>query len=587
MSHVFNKIAISVTFILLQLSVYSHDVTPQQVMNLSQLARSKSITETANAIKMGEQAVEMSRGLSDKQYTSMAYTMLVQIYMQNDDIDKAGLAVDSALWYAGQSDSRLARGMAWYRKSSLENYKGQSKEALTSAQQALKHLEGLGAINYESSLYYIIAGIYANQNDYALHKKYGVLSLITALKGKDYDNLLCAYQILGSYFQLYHTEHPDDKSSLDSALYYNRIALRTYEQHKSEMIFHSTMAIIALNTADLYAQYFPPAYRDTVFHYLDIARQIGTETHHVEVLSNVYGMMSDFESAAGHYDKAEELLLKGLAVVESDSAKNLVTKIQFMAALSNLGEKKGDYKEALKYQKQYAVLYTDLYNEEKLNITRELEAKYQAEKSAAELKSLQQTAILHKRLGYLYIGIALASVLAGFFLIRQLAMQKQEAELQARLKDEEAMRLMAEQQLLQERQERMQRDLLAGTLQVEQKTALLNTLKKKIAENVEDTTVVKQINRIIAHDKKIDESFADHKNEFEEINPAFYEQLKEKSSNSLSRLDLKHCSYIYLGLTNKEVSQKLNIAPKSILMARYRIKLKVFDGMKFVFSKRE
>jgi DNA-binding CsgD family transcriptional regulator len=46
----------------------------------------------------------------------------------------------------------------------------------------------------------------------------------------------------------------------------------------------------------------------------------------------------------------------------------------------------------------------------------------------------------------------------------------------------------------------------------------------------------------------------------------------------LSRLDLKHCSYISIGLTNKEIAQHLGIAPKSILMARYRIKLKLGLG---------
>lgn len=241
-----------------------------------------------------------------------------------------------------------------------------------------------------------------------------------------------------------------------------------------------------------------------------------------------------------------------------------------------------------------------------MNITKELEAKYQTEKNAIALKTLQQTARLHKRLSYLYISLALAFIAAAIFLfrslrfrlklvekekedaalltqlkqqeIKQLAMEKQEAELQARLKDEEAMRLIAEQQLLQERQERLQKDLLAGTLLVEQKTALLHTLQKKIAENKNHKFVLTQLNRIIDHDKKIDESFADNRADFDNINPEFLEKLKDRSGNSLSRLDLKHCSYIYLGLTNKEMSQKLGIAPKSILMARYRIRLKLKLG---------
>lgn len=621
MSLIINNITISIMTFLLPVTV-SIAQTPadslsavltqknitreQKVITLSRLATAKSITETANAIRSGLQAVQLSRTLSDPGYTAIAYAILAQVYLQDNGMAKSAQAVDSALFYAERTESQLAKGIAWYRKSWMENIKGKPQEALISAQQSLIYLEKAGAINYQSAVYYIIASIYANLYDSPLHKKYAQLSLQTALKDMDYDNLLLAYQTLGTYWQYYHMQHEDNQSSLDSAFFYNKTALNTFLHQKDRIIFHSTAAIIAVNLADLYAQYFPTSYRDTVFHYLDLAQKIGHETHHLEVIANCYGMKSDYEVAAGNYEKAAALLLKGLEVVSTDSAQNLATRIQFMAALSNLSEKRGNYREALKYQQQYALLYTDLYNEEKMNITKELEAKYQAEKNAAALKTLQQTTILHKRLGYLYIGLALASIAAAIFLFRslrfrlklvekekedaalltqlkqqenkQLALEKQEAELQARLKEEEAMRLIAEQQLLQERQERLQKDLLAGTLQVEQKTVLLQTLQKKITADKDNKSLLKQLNRIINNDKKLDESFADSKADFDNINPEFFEKLKSRSANSLSRLDLKHCSYIYLGLTNKEVSQRLGIAPKSILMARYRIKQKLSLG---------
>jgi DNA-binding NarL/FixJ family response regulator len=140
------------------------------------------------------------------------------------------------------------------------------------------------------------------------------------------------------------------------------------------------------------------------------------------------------------------------------------------------------------------------------------------------------------------------------------------------------MRLVAEQQLLQERQERLQKELLAGSLQVEQKNELIQAVQKKIGENKNGGTVLKQINQIIDQDKRIDDTQASYKADLDNIRPEFFEKLKEKSSNTLSRLDLKHCSYISMGLTNKEIAQRLGVAPKSILMARYRIKIKLGLG---------
>lgn len=593
MLQLINKISISVIVIILQVltcgaytpadslrSVLAQkNIIPEQkVMTLSLLARATSITENKNAIALGLQAVALSRQLPDAQYTAIAYATLAQIYIQANDITRSAAVVDSAVYYAEKTGSQLAKGIAWYRKCWMENIKGDEKNALLSGQQALKYLEKAGSAYYQSAVYYVMASIYANQEDGPLHKKYGQLSLQAALVDMDYDNILVAYQTLGTYWQYYHMAHTSDKASLDSAIYYNRLSLATYINHKDRIIFHSTVAIMALNLADLYAQNFPPSYRDTVFKYLDFAQKIGDETHHLEVISNCYGMKSDYEAAAGHYEAAEELLQKGLAILNADSSKTLATRIQFMSALAALAEKRGKYKDALHYQQQFAALYTQLYNEEKLNITKELEAKYQAEKTATALKNMEQTASLHKRLGYLYIGLALALLTAAIFLFRSYHFRLQQLGMETRLKDEEAMRLIAEQQLMQERQERLQKDLLAGTLQVEQKNALVQTLQQKIAAHTSNKSVLTQINRLIDHDKRLDESLAEDKADFENVSQEVFDKLKERSGNSLSRLDLKHCAYIYIGLTNKEVSQRLGIAPKSILMARYRIKLKLGLG---------
>lgn len=265
---------------------------------------------------------------------------------------------------------------------------------------------------------------------------------------------------------------------------------------------------------------------------------------------------------------------------------------QFMKALSALSEKKGDFVAALKYNKEFYDLHQKLYDAEKLAIANRLEAQYQSEKNEAALKTLRDNAALNKKLNYLYISLAFAAIIALLFITRffqirlkstlhqqkLLENEKAAAALQARLKEEEAMRLQAEQQLLQERQQHLQKELLAGSLQVEQKDELLQTLQKKIESHKNGDAVLKQINQIIDQHKRIDDTQASYKADFDNIRPEFFEKLREKSANTLSRLDLKHCSYISMGLTNKEIAHHLGVAPKSILMARYRIKLKLGLG---------
>ncbi|SFE42239.1 regulatory protein, luxR family [Chitinophaga sp. CF118] len=563
-----------------------------RVMTMGMLARAKSLTEINKALKIGQQALQLSKTLPDPQYRTFIYSTLVLLYYQQRDLPKAQAASDSAMLYADKTTNRRIKGIAWYRKAFLEDTQENPRESIKSCLEALKYLEGTGAYDYESFVYYNIAGTYAKWEDLPAERKYAELCVQTAEKSGNFDNMAHGQQAMATYYHYRYKQDKENRTLLDSALFYNHNVISIYFAQQHRLIFNNIMAVVALNIADLYQEYFPASYKDSVVHYLDIALKIGQETRQIAVIGSCYGVMSAYEMAAGNYQRAEALLATGLSVLLSDSASYTRTMAAFMQGLSNVSEKKGDYVEALRYYKEYYKTSQEVFDAEKLSISRRLEAQYQSEKNEAALKSLRQTAALNKKLNYLYIFLTIVAIIALLLLFWSyhfrlkatrhqqllLAKEKEDAELHARLKEEEAMRLMAEQQLLQERQDRLQRDLLAGSLQVEQKDELLQAVQKKIESNKSGDAVLKQINQIIDQNKRIDDTLSTYKADFDNINPEFFEKLKEKSANTLSRLDLKHCSYISIGLTNKEIAQRLGIAPKSILMARYRIKLKLGLG---------
>jgi len=562
-----------------------------RVNTMGLLARAKSVTDVKSAINIARQALQLSEQLPDGRCKAFVYTTLVHLYYINNDTTLAQKTVDSAVWYAGKTSDRRIKGFAWFRKGWLQDVRGNPHEAEATYLQALKYLAGTEGYYYESCIYYYLAGNYGTWNDLPNQRKYAQLCLQTARQSGDPDNLVNAYQAMATYYRYLYQQH-NDKPILDSAVFYNKCGLQLFSEHGDHIILYTTLPVIALNTADLYAQYFPAKYQDSALHYLHIALDAGLKTRQFTVVSACYGMMSDFEIAKGNYKKAEELLLTGVSVLRSDNPYDYRTMAQFMEALSKLSEKKGDFVAALKYNKEFYELHQKLYDVEKLAIANRLEAQYQSEKNEAALTTLRHNAALNKKLNYLYIFLALAAVIALLFIVRffqvrlkatldqqkLLENEKEAAALHARLKEEEALRLQAEQQLLQERQERLQKALLAGSLQVEQKDELLQTLQKKIDEHKNGGSVLKEINQIIDQHKRIDNTQAAYRADLDNIRPEFFEKLKEKSANSLSRLDLKHCSYISIGLTNKEIAQHLSVAPKSILMARYRIKLKLGLG---------
>lgn len=205
---------------------------------------------------------------------------------------------------------------------------------------------------------------------------------------------------------------------------------------------------------------------------------------------------------------------------------------------------------------------------------------------------LQQSNVFHKKQNYLYLGIALIAVLGLLFLFRAyhfhlkyslqreelLRKQKEEADLQSRLKAEETARLVTEQKLALVQKEQLQKEILAGALQVEHKNEILQNLKEKLSAQPGNGHPAKQIEKIMNEEMRMDEDFENVKSEFKDIHPDFFNRLQEQGSQKLTQLDLKYCAYIYMSFSSKQIASLLHIEPKSVRMARYRLKQKLELG---------
>jgi DNA-binding CsgD family transcriptional regulator len=583
-----------------------------RIATMALLARSQCLTDAAGGMAIAQDALQQSWKLKDPATTAFTYTIVSMLHHYNGGNKTAAYAaLDSAFYYARQSHQKRVLGICWYRKAWLENVEAKLQEAVTSSLEALKNLEGTNSPGVESTVYYILAQAHANWKDLAQQGKYARLCLETARKSGDFDFIAGGYQAVAHYHYLLYQKNNTQHALLDTALANYRAGIKIFQQHGDRTIFHGTYAILALNTAVAYRKYEPGShFRDSVNRYVDMALKVALETRQSSAISACYGIMSDYEIEKGNFKKAESLLLSGLAALQADSVENRRIKSKILEALTKVAEQQGDYKKALQYSHDYLEQHEAIFDAEKVAIAKRLEAQYQSEKDKEALAALSHTNALNERLNRVYIALSVALGLIALLFVwslrsrlkitlqqkkilevekedaalqaqlklqenKQLALEKHEAQLQARLKDEEALRLQAEQKLMLEVQGRLQKNLLAGSLQIEQKDELLQTVQKKLEASTKDQTFVRQINNIIDQNKKTDEAFAANRADFDAVRPEFFEQLRLKSNDALSRLDLKHCAYISIGLTNKEIAQRLAVAPKSILMSRYRIKIKL------------
>lgn len=140
-----------------------------------------------------------------------------------------------------------------------------------------------------------------------------------------------------------------------------------------------------------------------------------------------------------------------------------------------------------------------------------------------------------------------------------------------------AMRTIKHQQGIIEDQKN--RELSAKTIQITQKNQLLQTIQEKVQMvayklSGEIRQEMKQIEKLIKGNLNMDNEWEVFKVHFENVHPHFFETL-QKQYTSLSQTDLRHCAYLKIGLSNKEIAHIFNISSSSVITHHYRIKKKM------------
>jgi len=540
------------------------------------------------ALEIARNAQQLSHREEDGRYGALVQSTLSYLYVQQDSLKLAFQAIDSAQWYLSRTTDRVVEGRVRFRRGWLEHIVENTDKAYQHMLEALRLLDGEGADLYKSNIYHYLAAIHAYWGNTEKQLHYTRLCSNAAQKSGNPDAIANAYLSMGASYLYRFRNDKSQKQLLDSAKYFYRSVLKLTDSLQNRITLPSTGGIAALNMANLYFEFYPMSYKDSAEVYLNKALIVGRKINNVEIIANSYGILSEYALKEGDYGKAETLLQAALGEI-LNSPGGTLSKGRITNALARVAEKSGNAAKALDYYKQYMRYDRELFDKEKLSISQRLEAQYQSEKKELALTAAKQEAAYTKKLNRYYLILIVAGLIALFFLFRSyhfrlkssqqrqllLTGEKNKAELQASLKIEESARLQAERELMQERLDRLEKELLAGTLQVEEKNKLMGDLRDKLDFLDRDDPLHRQIDRLISKNHDVDKGYDELRTELSEISPEFVTGLQQKAESKLTRLDLKYCSYILIGLTNKEIAVKLNVDPKSIRMARYRIKQKL------------
>lgn len=295
----------------------------------------------------------------------------------------------------------------------------------------------------------------------------------------------------------------------------------------------------------------------------DTALAIAEKYGIVSVVRNCYGVKGLYLLNQNKINQAEQSFLKGINYLKSLPFKEYATEQKFYRDLKEIAAKKNDFKSYYQYDLAYQQA-TDLAKKgEQESAIQNAIAKY-------DLKVKDDKIALLSKENQLKDGLIIASLLALILGVGMFFYYYKSNKLKQIYYEQKKQKLQAE-------KTQTQKELMNSVLHLEKKNEILNELKSKLlVQNKEqhatiNTTIFKTIDAGLA----IDDDFEKFKNNFNTIYPDFFNRLQEKANNSLTQLDLKYCGFMLMKVSNKEMASQMNVEPKSIRMARYRIKQKL------------
>jgi hypothetical protein len=594
--------------------------TPSQKLILQgELAECTRFTNIDTSTHLIIETIALARKLNDEKVLANVYCNAARIYQFVDSFKLMTNAVDSAIFFADKQDDNVIKGWAYFRKASSFTSLNENKQVVDFCFRALTYAENTNDKKLLVKIYYTLYGIYAEAGELVLEEKYAKLTLAASLASKDPEAITYGWQAYGTSFSDQY-DVTKKQNVLDSCFVAYKNGINEFNQKGDYIIMQDELSILLLNTASQHFRNYMPKHKDSVIKYANLALENAIKNNNTTVEASCYGLLSALAFQQKDLQGVETLLLKALARAKQIPITPIALLSQIYFSLAELYKQKGDTKKALFYFEEYNNYHGQTLDADTKMNSQILDAKYEFKKNEEKINLLKEKNELNEKQKFFSYGIALAALLGLIFMFRsyhfklkfaeqqkklsqakaeeaileaklkkleadKLLLEKEEATLTIQLQEqtarrieEESARIKVEQQLTNAKNEQLQKELLAGALQVEHKNEMLHNLKTKLGNEQLSAVASNKLNKIINEEIRIDEGFEKVTQDFKDIDPIFFNKIQSISIQKLTSLDLKYCAYIKLKLTSKEMATLLNVEPSSIRTSKHRLKQKLGLG---------
>ena len=526
-----------------------------------------------------------SRFLNTKDITKqiMGNVCMINYYSLINDEKGFAKYAEKAVELASQTKKELDRA---YAELGLAIYYSEVKKDDLFTQYVNKSINTLSKYNYENlSLTYL----YYLKDRYKVKNTFERDTFINNFKAnqnaiKSRNNVLInlTYIMIGNNYRN-KFEITKNKKYLDSAntnynyaLQYAKLIKYLPSRKSAELMYYGSYGKIA--------SYMFKDDTESMKAYNHILQTCKDDSRFNNVTALIRNNIGSIFLKQGKYVLAEQQFTQSYQLSKSDDRIEIPKKISILENLSKVYEMLDQPQKALTYERLAKELMRENYQKQFDSKAKSIEIFYETEQKNQHIKQLEEKNSIYNKQRLMYIGIILFSF-TGIIFIAYILHYKQkinkqrnnlliaeriETNLKLQLEQEEKSKLKIEQELLVIKQEQMQKQALAKSLQLDHKNTFINNLKDKIKQR-------KHINidKIIKEELFADKDFSTVQNIVQEVHPNFFKRLNEISKRKLSSQDLRYASFIYLNMDNQQISTILKMDSNTVRTTKYRLKQKL------------
>jgi hypothetical protein len=165
------------------------------------------------------------------------------------------------------------------------------------------------------------------------------------------------------------------------------------------------------------------------------------------------------------------------------------------------------------------------------------------------------------------------SLLISSHELQNMQLKNQILEAEKKAREEKTLRLQQEITL-------KNNELVTSTLMLNQQHKFMEEVAGLIHEmetNAPSRAQLRKLSRLVRSNLSVEKNWENFRKQFDQVHPNFVRKIAYEYP-TLTQNDLRHCAYIRMRLSTKEIAELMNVNPTSVQIARVRLKKKMGLG---------